>query len=302
MRISTLIYCINRGFKNIGKNRLFSVASIATISACIFLFCLFYSIIDNFQYIIERVETTVGITIFFDEELTEAEVKAIGDEIGASPNIMKMVFISADEAWENFKDSYFFDMEKLAEGFAEDNPLAGSASYEIFLNDISFQTEFVDLLSSTKGIRRVNYSSAAVSGLSNFSRMVGYLSAVVIGLLLAVSIFLITNTISMAITVRKEEIKIMRLIGATNFMIRAPFVVEGVMIGIMGTIIPLVSVYFVYEKAVEIILDKFGALSDIIVFLPIVQIASVIVPVSLALGAGIGLLGSLTATRKHLKV
>jgi Cell division protein len=302
MRISTLIYCINRGFKNIGKNRLFSVASIATISACIFLFCLFYSIIDNFQYIIERVETTIGITVFFDENLTERELKVIGDEIGANPNIMKMVFISADEAWENFKGSYFLDMENLAEGFAEDNPLAGSASYEIFLNDISFQTEFVELLNSTRGVRRVNFSSAAVSGLSNFSKMVGYLSAVVIGLLLAVSIFLITNTISMAITVRKEEIKIMRLIGATNFMIRAPFVVEGVMIGIMGTIIPLVSVYFVYEKAVEIILDKFGNLSEIIVFLPIVQIAAVIIPVSLALGAGIGLLGSLTATRKHLNV
>jgi len=302
MRISTFWYCLRQGFKNINRNKMFSIASIATISACIFLFCLFYSIIVNFQYIVENAEKTIGITVFFDEELDEEEILVIGDTIAKREGVLELKYTSASMAWENFKSEYFSGMENLAEGFAEDNPLAGSASYEVFLKDINMQEEFVTYLKGISGVRRVDYSSVAASGLSSFNKMIGYLSAIIIGVLLAVSVFLISNTISIAISVRREEIRIMKLIGATNFMIRAPFVVEGVLIGLLGTVIPLVTIYYVYENGVRLILEKFHILSNVIVFLPIKTVGLVMFPVSLLLGAGIGLLGSITSAHRHLRV
>ena len=140
---------------------------------------------------------------------------------------------------DGFQKEYFKDMEGLAEGFADDNPLAGSASYEIYLEDISRQNEMVTYLNGTAGVRRVVYSNAVVAGFSSLNRIIGGLSAVIIGILLAVSVFLISNTIHVAAAFRKNENEIMRLIGATNFMIRAPFVVEGVILGLLGAVIPL---------------------------------------------------------------
>ncbi|GHU64918.1 hypothetical protein FACS189418_9340 [Clostridia bacterium] len=115
-----------------------------------------------------------------------------------------------------------------------------------------------------------------------------------------VSVFLINNTIAMAISVRKDEIKIMRLIGAENFMIRAPFVIEGMILGVFGVVIPLFSVYYLYERSTKMILERFHSLSSIIEFLSIRQVLAVMIPVCIFLGVGIGLFGSFLAVRKHL--
>lgn len=170
------------------------------------------------------------------ENLTEQDIQGLGEIIHQRPEIREMYYISAEDAWNSFKEEYFAGHEELAEGFAEDNPLAGSASYEIFLNDISQQDELVAYLQGLDGVRQVNYSNSAVAGFSGFNRVIGVLSSLIIGVLLAVSLFLINNTISVAAAFRRQECQIMRLIGATNFMIRAPFIVEGVMIGLIGAL------------------------------------------------------------------
>ena len=302
MRISTFFYCLKEGMKNIIRNILFSLASTATVSACIFLFCLFFSLVANVQYMVQKAETNVGITVFFEETMAEAEIQEIGDRICERSEVKEVRYISAEEAWENFQKEYFKDMENLAEGFAEDNPLAGSASFEIFLHDISEQETVVSWLQSVQGIRKVNYSNDTAAGLVNFNKMLGLLSAVIIGILLAVSIFLISNTISTAAAFRKDENRIMRLIGATNFMIRAPFVVEGLIIGFAGAVIPLVAVYFLYRNAVVYMMEKFNILSNIIEFLPIQTIFPYMAAVAMTLGVGIGFVGSFFTIRKHLKV
>ena len=302
MRISTFFYCLKEGMKNIIRNILFSLASTATVSACIFLFCLFFSLVANVQYMVQKAETNVGITVFFEETMAEAEIQEIGDRIRERSEVKEVRYISAEEAWENFQKEYFKDMENLAEGFAEDNPLAGSASFEIFLHDISEQEMVVSWLQSVQGIRKVNYSNDTAAGLVNFNKMLGLLSAVIIGILLAVSIFLISNTISTAAAFRKGENRIMRLIGATNFMIRAPFVGEGLIIGFAGAVIPLVAVYFLYRNAVVYMMEKFNILSNIIEFLPIQTIFPYMAAVAMALGVGIGFVGSFFTIRKHLKV
>lgn len=302
MRISTFTYCLKQGIKNICRNIWFSLASVATICACIFLFCLFFSIIANIQYMVKHVESTVGISILFDESLSEEEILEIGAEIKKQPEIKEIRYISAAEAWESFQQEYFAGNEELAEGFAGDNPLAGSASYEIFLYDIDSQEAFVTYLQGLDGVRQVNYSNAAVAGFSNLNKVVGLLSLVIIGVLLAVSIFLINNTISVAAAFRKNESQIMRLIGATNFMIRAPFIVEGVMIGIIGALIPLTAMYFIYIRTVSYIMLRFRIFSGIITFIPIDHIYPVMILAALAMGVGIGFFGSFFTIRKYLRV
>lgn len=302
MRISTFKYCLKEGIRNICRNVWFSLASAAIISACIFLFCMFFALVANVQYMVKKVETTVGITVFFDESMTEADIKKVGTDIGARSEVMEINFISADQAWDTFKKDYFKDVEDLAEGFSDDNPLAASSSYEIFLNDIASQDEMVAYLNTIPGIRRVNYSGATAAGLSNFNTMLGIISVVIIGILLAVATFLISNTISTAAAFRKDENRIMRFIGATNFMIRAPFVVEGLIIGFVGAALPLSAIYFLYRSMVDFMMQKFNILTNIIDFIPINLIFPYMVVVAMVLGVGIGFVGSFFTIRKHLKV
>lgn len=302
MRISTFIYCLKQGLINIGRNLLHSLASTATISACIFLFCLFFAIIGNVRHFAMEAETTVGITVFFDESLSEDEILVIGDQIQARSEVAEMNYISAQEAWESFKTEYFGDMEELAEGFAEDNPLAGSASFEIFLKDISLQDQMVEYLNSIEGVRKVNYSNAAAAGLNSLNRIIGAVSAVIIGVLLAVAVFLISNTISVAAAFRKQENEIMKLIGATNYMIRAPFVVEGLLIGLVGAAIPLAAVFFLYRETADYVTAHYVIMTGIFTPVPIQEMMPVMTAVALALGGGIGFFGSFFTIRKHLRV
>ncbi len=302
MRIGTFWYCLKEGIKNIGKNIWFSLASVAVVSACIFLFCIFFSLVANVRYMVKNVETTVGITVFFDENLTEEDIQAIGAEIKKQPNVKECVYTSPEEAWESFKADYFAGLEDLAEGFEQDNPLADSASYEIFLTDLTGQDQMVSWLQSLDGVRRVNYSRDVAAGMNDFNRILGSVSLGIIILLLAVSIFLISNTIRTAAAFRKNENRIMRLIGATNFMIRSPFVVEGMIIGLVGAVLPLGLIYMVYRQVVSYLGEHFEMLSNIIVFIPLHVIFPYMVGVAMALGVGIGFVGSFFTIRRHLKV
>ena len=295
-------YCLKQGFKNICRNIWFSLASIATISACVFLFCLFFSIITNIQFIVKNMESKVGITVLFEENLREEEIQALGAVIQERSEVKEMIYVSPGEAWESFKKDYFKGHEELAEGFSEDNPLAGSASYEIHLHDISDQNVLVAYLKGLEGVRQVNYSNMVVAGFGGFNRMISLLSLVIIGVLLLVAMFLISNTISVAAVFRKQESQIMRLIGATNFMIRAPFIVEGVLIGLIGAGIPLAGIYVLYTRSITYLMEKFQILSGIFMFLPMEVIFPTMVAVAMCLGVGIGFFGSFFTVRKYLRV
>ena len=302
MKIRSLGYSIRQGFKNIHRNRLFSLASIATISACIFLFGVFYAIVTNFQYMVEKAENEVCVTAFFDEGVTSEQKKTIGENIQNRVEVSNVHYTSAEQAWASFQKEYFGDFPDLAEGFKEDNPLANSDSYEIYLSDASMQSTLVTYLENLDGIRQVNRSDVTASSLSSVAVLVGYASAVIIIILLAVSIFLITNTIVIGVTVRKEEISIMKLIGATDAFVDAPFIVEGITIGVAGSLIPLIILHYMYQNVVGFILGKFSILNNILAFLPSEDVFKVLAPVSIGLGIGIGIIGSYLALRKHVNV
>lgn len=302
MRISTIGYQTKQGFKNIGRNKMFSVASIATMAACIFLFGIFLSIVTNFRYMVQKAEEGVAITVFFDEEATDAQIKKIGDELKSQDGVLKVNFVSADEAWDSFKDEYFGDAKELADGFKDDNPLCGSDNYEVYMSDVSKQKDVVSYAEKLDGVSKVNKSDVVAKTLTSVNRLIYYVSIVLIGILLAVSIFLISNTVTMGITVRREEIAIMKYIGAKDGFVRAPFIIEGLVIGLIGAVIPLVILYFVYDKAVAYVMTKFSLLNNIIEFLPVTTVYRTLLPVGLILGVGIGFIGSAFTIRKHLRV
>lgn len=289
---------------NICRNIWFSLASTAIISACIFLFCVFFSVIANIQYMVTAAESSMGITVFFDETLSEGEIQKIGEQINREKKaqIKEMEYISSEQAWESFKKEYFGENAALAEGFSDDNPLAGSASYEIYLYDIAEQGPIVRYLEQIPGVRKVNYSNNAAAGLSSFNKILALLFGTIILMLLAVAVFLISNTITVAAAFRKNENQIMRLIGATNFMIRAPFVFEGVILGLIGAGIPLAAMYFIYRQTVSYVIERFQLLSGIIQFLPVGSIYPTMAVISLALGGGLGFIVSFVTIRRHLKV
>ncbi len=305
MRISTLAYSIRQGLKNIRRNKLFSIASIGTIAACVFLLGIFYAIVTNFTHIVDNAEEQITITVFFTNGNTEeykAEHEAIGEQILANPDVADIKYTSSQEAWDEYKGVYFGEREELAEGFGDDNPLANSASYTVYLKDIDKQSEVVAFLKGLDGIRDVNYSESTAETLSDFGKLAGYISVGIIIILLAVGIFLISNTIMIGISVRKEEIGIMKLIGATDYFVRSPFVVEGVLIGLVGATIPLVLLYFIYEKIIGYVMSQFSTLQSFIDFLPTNQIFKIMIPIGLLIGAGIGFIGSKISIRKHLRV
>lgn len=302
MRISSIGYTIKQGLGNIWRNKMFSLASIATMSACIFLFGLFFAIVTNFQAMVKEAESGVAVTVFFDEGITQGQIDTIGEEIGKRVEVSEYNFISADEAWEEFKTEYFGDNEEAAAGFSDDNPLANSASYEIYMKDISMQSTLVDYLKGLDGVREVRQSEVAANTLSDFNSLIGYISVGIILILLLVAIFLISNTVTTGIAVRRDEIGIMKLIGATDYFVRAPFIVEGVMIGLIGAILPLALIYTMYNRIVLYIGEKFSFLSTLIHFVPVNVVFHTLIPVALLLGVGIGFLGSWITIRKHLKV
>ena len=302
MRIRTFTYCVKQGFINLIRNKLFTLASVGTITACIFLMGLFYAVLANIQHIVESAEDNVCIEIFFDEGITETQREEIGDKIEKRAEFGTLEYISAEQAWENYKNEYFADEPELAEGFANDNPLANSASYRVTLNDVSMQDVFVDFVEDLEGVRKVNYSETTASTLTDFGKMVGFISASIIMILLAVGVFLISNTIMIGITVRKEEIAIMKLMGAKDAFVRAPFVVEGVTIGVIGAFIPVAILQIIYQKVIVYILEQFNGIGNVVSMLSAQEIFSVLFPAALIIGGGIGLLGSIITMRKHLRV
>lgn len=284
---------------------MFSAASIATMTACIFLFGLFFSLLINFRYIVKNAEEGVAVTVLFDDGVDQAKINSIGEQIKAYKGVTKVEYVSAEEAWDEWSKQYFGDTElesEMAEGFKNDNPLANSSSYSVYVDKIEHQDALVKYIEGLDGVREVNQLKGATQTLSSFNTLLTYISVAIILILLCVAVFLISNTVAIGISIRKEEIGIMKLIGATNFFVRAPFLIEGMIIGLIGAIIPLVLLFVMYKKVIEYVLTKFSMLSSVVQFMSVTQVFEVLTPVALILGMGIGLFGSVITIRKHLRV
>ena len=233
--MDSFFYCLTQGIKNLRRNRLFSIASIATMTVCLFLFGIMYFLLVNVRFSLTEMEKGVGATVFFKENITYEELVALRDKI--------------------------LDVD---------------------------------------GVRYVNNAEELVSSLTSMNKGLGIGAVVLIVLLLAIALFLISTTVSIGVSVRAREIQIQSLIGATDLFIRAPFLVEGVLIGLLGAAIPLSVLYAVYYKLVALISDNFGVLNTIN-FVPVNEVFGVLIPISLCIGVGIGFFGSSFTLNRELR-
>lgn len=299
MRISTFFYDVETGRNQHFRNKLFSLASIATIS-CLSVFVRTF-LCGHFKLPERRAHggRDVSVTVFFKDGTTQEEMEQIGAQIRARDEVSEAKFISADEAWAEWAP------ENIGEDYNEiytENPLEGMDNYEIYMNDVSKQESLVSWLESIPQVDNVRHSEIAATTLTGVNALVAYTSVGIIAILLAVSVFLINNTVMIGISVRKSEIEIMKYIGATDFFVRSPFVIEGILIGLIGSLLPLGLIYVLYKKFIDYVMIEFPSLTGLMQFLPVSEIYRTLLPVCLGLGAGIGFLGSFITVRKHLRV
>ena len=267
------------------------------------MFGIFYCIVVNFQFMIQKAESNVGVTVFFEETITEDEMLEVQKLIDSREEVSSTTYISAEEAWEDFKKDYFPDGDTgILSGLDQDNPLADCASVQVYLADTSRQNELVDYIKTLNGVSEVNASRIIADSFTNFSRLIGYISMAVILILVFVAIFLISNTVMIGITVRKEEIAIMKYIGATDIFVRGPFIIEGMTIGLIGSGIPVIVLRILYPMVVDFVLGHFSILSRLLTFMDVNAVFNILIPVSLGIGLGIGFIGSYMTLRKHVKV
>lgn len=301
IRLSTIYYVIKQGFKNIFRNKMYSIASLLTMAACIFMFSLFYSIVTNFQSIVRDVQSNVTITVFMNQNLDEASIQTLGVQIQKHEAVASCEFISAEQAWEEYKEIYFLGKEELAQGFEDDNPLANSAHFNVGMTSIEKQAALVEYIESLDGVRQVNQSQQVANVFTDMNKLIVILSTVIILVLVVITTFLISNTIHTAIVVRSSEISIMKMIGSTDAFVQYPFIIEGVTIGFVGSIIPLIIFYKLYDIIMSYVNTKFISIGNLFELIPQGTIFGVLIPVALLFGIGIGFISSLITLRRYLR-
>lgn len=297
--IRTFFYCLKQGIRSIFHNGMFSLASIGTIAASLFILGLFYFVTSNVSYVVKGAEQNVGVTVLFVEDCSEETIETIRIEIEKRAEVADIVFISAEEAWENYKKDHL--NAELAATFGEDNPLKDSASFKVYLNDVSMQEVLIRYIESLDGVRKVNALEGVAESMEGIKRMITLVSVAIIVILIAVAVFLIRMTVSIGISIRKEEISIMNLIGATDYFVRFPFVVEGVILGICGALIPVGILHLIYGKVIEYLSGEFESVFRTMTFLSEHEIFAKLTPLLLVIGILIGWFGSTMSTRKQLK-
>ena len=301
--MTRLLYVLKQGFKNLFRNRLFSLASIGTIMACLFLFGIFFCMVMNFQHIFDEVETTVGVTVFFKEGVEEAEIRKIQEDIENLENVAEVTYTSPEQAWEEYKEKAFPEGDNnVLTNLDSDNPLADSASLEVYLLDAAYQEEIVSYIEKLPSVRSVNASESVAQSIASFGRLLSYVSLGIIVILVAVAVFLISNTVRIGVAVRRDEIAIMKYLGASDMFVRGPFLVEGLVIGGAGSIIPIFLLRELYDRGVEFITSNFSVLNRLLTFLPAEEIFRPLIPILLVIGLGIGFIGSYLTLRKHVRV
>lgn len=296
MKLSKFNYSVGQARKNMVRNGLMSVASLFTISSCLLILGLFTVLTMNVNYISEQIQDQCEVQLFINKEVDEARVTEIGDEILAIPNVKEISLFSKEDTMEYAKANMFEGNEELAD-FEDDNPFRDS--YKIILSDISRTGDTVRQLEQIKDVANVQNNQDVVNDVLSISGMIRRVGAVIMVLLLVVAVVIIANTIKLTVFNRRKEINIMKYIGATDRFIRVPFVLEGILIGLIGAVISFGLMSWGYIT----LLSLFESMQfNMFEFIAYLDIAPVFGGAFAVVGCLIGILGSAISIRKHLKV
>ena len=290
-------YLIKEGVAGIWKNRLMSFASVGTIALCLIILGLSYSIAANVDYLLKQIESTIGITAYIDTDIKEEEVTVLKNKIEKVPHVTMVTYISKEDALLSFSEDQ--SIKNIMDQFKEDNPLP--ASFEIHMDELVNQDDIVQSLKQYTELE-LSYFKTETPMLVQLSKSIRLISMIVIGCLTLVGILLMSNTIKLTVYIRRREINIMKYIGAADWFIRAPFIIEGIATGLLGAVIPIFVIWGSYEWFTETIYETFSLMMESVKLQETSVILTNFIPMSLVIGVSIGIIGSGIAITKHLKV
>jgi cell division transport system permease protein len=297
MKWNTVKYLCKEGLIGLWKNRLMALASAMTIVLCLLILGVSYATASNVEYILSSLESEIGITAYINGEVTDTRVLEIENEIKQFSGILAVNYITKDEALLSFAKDQGND--DLFVQFQQDNPLP--ASFEIKVAELENQQSIVEKLMQIPELQ-ISYFEKETTMFMEINQMIQLISLVIISCLVCIALLLIVNTIKLTVYVRRREINIMKYIGATDAFIRLPFVIEGMIIGFLGCLIPTCVITVLYDKTALYINKVLTGITDTLTLCPFNDIMRGLLPLYGVLGIGIGILGSLIAIRKHLKV
>ena len=301
MKYSILGYFIGEGFSNVFKNKKSTGASLMIMCATMIIFGIFLILGENINHFVDEVESEQGISVFVKNEATQEQIDELGEKIRAIDGVNTVDFVSKDEALEQMKER-FGERQDLLEGYEGENNIF-TASYVVTLTDLTKSKSVQDQISTyTDVVKKINSKDEVTSTLIRLANGIKIVTGVILVLLVIISIFIIANTIKLTVHARRKEISIMKYVGATNNFIRWPFIVEGMIIGILASIISIVIVGFAYNFVAEKLVNaEFMQLINMSL-ISFSDMFSSIIFVYMLLGIGIGVLGSVISMRKYLKV
>jgi cell division transport system permease protein len=275
------------------------VASVSSISAVLMILGVVLILILSInELVLETQGKFDEIEIFLQDEVTDEQLTLIEDTIRGEEGILSVLYKSKDQALEEYKEQWA-EQAYLLEGLESDNPLPNS--YIIQLKDIDFAENVVKKIKYMDGVEKINYHKEIIDKLLLFANYIRIGGLVVMGALVAVSIFIISNTIKLTVAARKREIQIMKYVGATNGYIKGPFVIEGVLFGLIGALLSIVLVYYGYGYFFKSVGDNLYSMFTIILIEPKAILLDLSI-IFIAIGTGIGSIGSLVSMKRFLNV
>ncbi|NLV88146.1 MAG: ABC transporter permease [Tissierellia bacterium] len=298
MRLRVFKNIIKQGFQGMWRNKSMGLASVSSISAVLLILGVVLILILTINNIVLETKTKFDeIQIYLEDDLTNADLDRIEDSIKDMEGVLSLVFISKEQGLEIMKEGWEEDAY-LLEGL-EENPLQDS--YIIQLVDIKYADAIVSQLATIEGIEDVKYYQDVIDKLMLVANYIRFGGIVVIGALMLVSVFIISNTIKVTVTARRREINIMKYVGATNGYIRGPFIIEGILFGLIGAGLSILIIKFGYEYFFKSVNDKLYLLFTVYLVTPSLLIKDIAI-IFTAIGVGIGALGSLVSLKRFLNV
>ncbi len=293
---SSFRYLIKEGFRNTWTNRMMSIASICVLLSCLVLIGSASMMFLNINSLVERIENENVIMVFIKDNTTDEQIDEMGRRISAIDNIEKVEFVAKEDAWAEQLDTM---EEAQAQFFTEvstDIPLPDA--YKVTVKDLASFKKTVSEIESLDNIDTVRNNADLAKKLDTISNGISIIAIVIIAVLFAISLFIISNTIKLTVYSRRLEISIMKSVGATNSFVRLPFVVEGIILGIVSGVVSLGAVWGIYELATKEFAELFKSIG--IVPLAFTDYALIMLGVFLAIGIISGVGGSLITMRRYL--
>lgn len=288
-------YLTKEGFRNIWHNKLMSIASIAVLMSCMVIIGCAALIFANINTILDKVDDQNVIVAFIDDGASQEVIDRVGADLKALPNVSEIEFVSQEEGLAQMAEE--MELSDYLNGM--ENPLPDS--YKITVDDMALFTQTVESIQNVDGIQSIEESSDLAGSLTTVRKAISVVSVVIIAMLLVVSLFIVSNTVRVTMYSRRLEINIMKAVGATHWFIRWPFMIEGMVLGLIAGVLSLLAVWGVYELAVALFGDLFSSLLGGVSLVPFGNLAWILLLAFVAIGVVTGSVGSAFSMNKYLK-